>query len=209
MDFSSDGVRIPDLKLSLIGRHQVFNASLALAACLELAKKGWNIPESALREGLKDTQWEGRMEVAGRHPTVILDCAHNPDAAKKLTVGVRELFSYKRCLLILGIMKGKPIDEMLEIFSGLAHHLILVKPNQERSEDPKYLKSGLQKQPVTVDIIEPISAAVPAVRQMADADDLICITGSIFTVAEAKQSLIHEENIKNNSYLLGHSGPDQ
>ena len=106
-------------------------------------------------------------------------------------------------------MKGKPIDEMLEIFSGLAHHLVLVKPNQERSEDPKNLKSRLQKQPVTVDIIEQVSAAVPAVREMADADDLICITGSIFTVAEAKQSLIHEENIKNNSYLLGHSGPDR
>lgn len=195
-DFDWHPWHYADLQLGLIGRHQIGNASLAVAACVEMGKKGWDIPEKAVREGLKNARWEGRLEIIGEHPTIVVDCAHNPEGAKKLTQSLREFFSFKRCLLVVGIMKDKPIDEMLAELAGLADHIFLVRPDQERSEDPQELKRGLAPWPVAVDIVERIPDALNVVRAHAGPDDLICITGSIFTVAEAKQTFKNETSFK-------------
>lgn len=198
IDFSWREYRLEGLELPLIGRHQAANAALALVACLELGSKNPQISEQAVREGLKTTQIEGRLEVIGDRPTVILDCAHNPDGVRKLTLTIREYFTYTRCFLVLGVMKDKPLDEMLEIFSGFADHFILCRPQSKRSEDPKELQNRLQGLHKAVEIIEEIPYALEKSKHLAKSDDLICITGSIFTVAEAKQYLAHERVPKSN-----------
>ena len=195
-DFDWHPWHYEDLQLGLIGRHQTGNASLAVAACVEMGKKGWDIPEKAVREGLKNARWEGRLEIISERPTIVVDCAHNPEGAKKLTQSLREFFSFKRCLIVVGIMKDKPIDEMLAELAGLADHIFLVRPDQDRSEDPHELKRRLAPWPVAVDIVERIPDALNVVRANAGPDDLICITGSIFTVAEAKQTFKNETSFK-------------
>lgn len=189
IDFSLGDFHLEDVEVPLMGRHQVTNAGLALAACLELRSKGIPINAPTLRKGLESTRWEGRMEVISRHPTIVMDCAHNPDGVIKLTQTLREYFSYQRCFLILGMMEDKPIDEMLKIFSKIADRIILVKPNQKRAVDPKQLKIRLQGSQKQIDIIKSIPYALQTAKNSAKPDDLICITGSIFTVSEAKQFL--------------------
>lgn len=195
VDFSFKDHHLRNLVLPLIGRHQVTNASLALAACLEVNSRDPKFDETAIRRGLNATRWEGRLEVAATNPTVILDCAHNPDGVIKLTQTVREYFSYSRIFLVLGVMKDKPIDRMLEIFSEFADRFILVKPAQERSEDPRVLMDSLRNRLACqkpIDIVEQIPYALHKAKQAANSEDLICVTGSIFTVAETKRSLANE-----------------
>lgn len=195
MNFSRGQISLTGLTVPLIGDHQVNNAALAVAACLELGDRGFSISEATVGEGLSSTRWEGRLEVAGSNPLFILDCAHNPESVKCLTKAIRDRFAFERAILLAGIMQDKPIDEMLAEMGQFADEIILVKPRQERSEDPSLLKTRLQKfysKPITV--IESIPGAVREVKLKAGPDDLICVTGSIFTVAEAKEYLANEAN---------------
>ena len=192
IDFSSGDFQLQDVEIPLLGRHQVSNAGLALAACLELSSKAIPIDGPILRIGLESTQWEGRMQVVSRNPTVLLDCAHNPDGVRKLTQTLREYFSFERCILVLGIMENKPIEEMLQLFSQVADHFILVKPNQKRSMDPQRLENHLQKTQKPIDIIPNIKYALETAKKSAKPEDIVVITGSIFTVSEASQFLNNE-----------------
>ena len=189
IDFSFGDFHMKEVDVPLIGRHQVSNAGLALAACLELRSKGIRLNPSILQKGLESTQWEGRMEVISRKPTVVIDSAHNPDGVRSLTRTLREYFTFERCLLVIGLMEDKPIDEMLKIFSQTGDHFFLVKPNQPRALDPNILAKRLSDIQKPIDIIPDIPYALKSAKKSSNPNDLICITGSIYTVSEAKQFL--------------------
>ena len=208
--FTDDEYRFDELHLPLLGDHQADNAALAIAACLhQLRSNGRELSERSVRTGLGATRWDGRLEVISTHPTVILDCAHNTDAVKKLTASVRKLFSYARVILVLGMMKDKPTGEMLEILSGFGDLFFLVRPNQVRSEDPKQLRETLSRFGKPSKIVEPIPEALERVKQIAQPDDLVCITGSIFTVGETQQYLRDEPAFKISSPSPSYSHPDR
>ncbi len=208
--FIDEEHRFEELHLPLLGEHQADNAALAIAACLhQVRSNGRELSEQSIRTGLESTRWDGRLEVVSTHPTVILDCAHNTDAVKKLTASVRKLFSYARVILVLGMMKDKPIGEMLEVLSGFGDLFFLVRPNQVRSEDPKRLRETLSQFGKPSEIVEHIPEALERIRQIAQPDDLVCITGSIFTVGETQQYLRNEPAFKISSSSSNCSHPDR
>lgn len=197
--YSNKKIRFEDLELSLIGDFQADNAALAVSACLHHAgRTGKELSEQAIRTGLKTTRWDGRMEVVSYNPTIILDSAHNPAAVKKLTESIQKLFSYARAVIVVGLMKDKPGNEVLKILSDLGDHFILVRPDQERSENPERLKEILDRHKISCEVIEPVSKAIEKLKQIVRPDDIVCITGSIFTVGEARQYFEKEPDFKTN-----------
>ena len=197
--YQNRDVCLKDLELSLAGGFQASNAALALSACLHHARKtGKEISEQSIRTSLKNTSWAGRMEVISSHPTILLDIAHNPAAVKEMAESAQKMFSYTRVIVIYGAMKDKQSDEMLQKLTNFADHFILVRPNQKRSESPTRLKKILKKYNASCEVIENIPKAMRKVKQTALSDDMVCITGSIFTVGEAKQYLENESDFKTN-----------
>ncbi|MFQ5443951.1 MAG: bifunctional folylpolyglutamate synthase/dihydrofolate synthase [Nitrospinales bacterium] len=196
IDFFIESRKLEKLFLPLIGRHQVTNAALALATCLELDSQNSQISETAVRKGLQATFWPGRLEVISESPTILLDCAHNPDGVQCLTQALRENFNFDRCIFVIGMMKDKPIEVMLKIFSQIGDQFYLVKPNQPRSEDPKILRDLLAECQKPVEIVEEIPYALRLARKNSGPHDIICISGSIFTVAEARRYFADEGILK-------------
>lgn len=197
-NYNSKQLFLNHLELPLIGKHQTNNSSLSIR-CVEILKeKNKQITEQGIRDGLKSVSWPGRLEVVNTYPTILLDCAHNPDGVKRLTEALSEYFTYDRCHFILGIMKDKPYCEMIDIISHIADRIIFVKPRQDRSWDLRLLQEKLQKSHKVVEIIEEIHYAMDIAKKTSAPNDLICITGSVFTVAEAKQYIDNEGLIKNN-----------
>lgn len=192
INFRGRSCRLENLVLPLIGRRQVSNAALAIAACLELNSKNRRIPEAAVRRGLETTRWEGRLEVVAENPTIIVDGAHNRDSVNELTRNVQEYFDYNQCILVLGIMKDKRIEEMAELLSPFAHRAFLVKLKQERGWDPCSLLARLKINREFVKIIAEIPYALQTARKWVSPGDIICVTGSLFTVAETKKFLATE-----------------
>jgi dihydrofolate synthase / folylpolyglutamate synthase len=193
-DFESSHGSFKSLKTPLLGLHQVFNAGMAIESILSLKKKGHSIKKEAISEGILNCQWEGRLEVVEKDPFLVLDSAHNIDSVKFLTKAISDHFQYKKCIIILGVMKDKDIEKMGLILLEFADKLILTKPNIERSADPVELKKVLSKMQKPIEIIEEIPYSVKIAKKLANPEDLICVTGSLFTIAEAKLFLNNEEN---------------
>ena len=193
-DFDSPYGKLEGLKTNLIGTHQVFNASLAIESVMNLKERGFLVPKEAIREGVLNCQWEGRLEVTQENPFIVLDSAHNVDSVKFLTKAIREHFKYNKCIVVLGLMKDKDIEKMGLILLEIADQMILTKPNLERSFDPVVLKKVLSNIEKPIDIIEEIQYSIHTAKKLANPGDLICITGSLFTIAEAKHFLKNEEN---------------
>ncbi len=176
---------LTDLKLGLKGRFQNRNAVLALAMIEILEKKGIKISTRDITEGLTDIAWPGRMQIISKEPFIVLDGAHNPNAVRELAGSIDKDFSYKRLLLVIGVMEDKDIAGIIRSIIPKADHIICTSPGYYRSADPEELMrivSGLGRRG---DVIPVISDAIERARQVAGPRDMILITGSLFTVGEA------------------------
>lgn len=187
-DYSSEDSSYEGLKTSLLGSHQAENAALAVAACKAVAP-GPKITENIIRSGLENTRWPGRLEVVSRSPIVLLDCAHNPEGFRALAQALKSHFPKKRCILVLGVMKDKQVSEITGIIPFFADYIIVTRPHHERSIDPSIVHDQLTKFSKPVEIVDEVPQAYLAAQRVSRPEDLICITGSIFTIAEAKQSI--------------------
>ncbi len=184
-DFNSPEIWYKGLEITLTGRHQSVNAGLAVAACTTLADSF--VTEQTIRQGLRSASWSGRLEMCGTNPSLILDGAHNFDSFKKLTVSLSELFPHKRKIWVLGIMNDKPLLEITELISEYADYIVLTQPKSDRSTPPEKIRNAFTDFTKPIDLVDEIPLALERAYQVADPDDLIVVTGSLFTVAEAKQ----------------------
>ena len=173
-----------DLTLRLIGKHQIHNAALALLAVEELRKQGWNIPEQAIRNGLKKVQWRARLELLQENPKILLDSAHNPMSIQSLVKTLNSIFKYEKLILVFGVLKDKDYQKMFKEIGSLADSIVLTKPLNDRALDPEFLEHHPVTQGKPIDVIPDIQNAWTRALALANKDDLICAAGSIYLVGE-------------------------
>jgi dihydrofolate synthase/folylpolyglutamate synthase len=159
----------------LLGQHQITNCATAVVA-LKLI----GIPDDAICKGLPKTNWPGRFQIVGN---IVLDGAHNADAARRLAATLQEYFPGRRLKLILGVLRDKNYDEMCRILAPLAAEIVCVPVNSERTSDPNQL-AALCRQANPQAVVS-VSTGIPTGKS----DDLTVITGSLFLVGEAMQRL--------------------
>ncbi|NLZ39236.1 MAG: bifunctional folylpolyglutamate synthase/dihydrofolate synthase [Firmicutes bacterium] len=188
-DYSGLQHQLRDLQVKLLGRHQARNASLAIAA-RELLPMPFN--EQAVREGLAQTQWPGRLEVFSREPLVLVDGAHNPDGVLALRAALEELLQGRKLRLVLGILGDKAVDEIIGVIVPLATaEVIVTTPNNPRAADPHLLAEMVKRysRNVPVRVIEIIPDAVAEAVAATKAGEALCVSGSLYTISEAREIL--------------------
>ncbi len=178
-----------NLKIQLLGEHQLKNALIVVLTIETLKKKGINIPEDSVRKGLETTRWPGRLEIVQKNPTIILDCAHNPAGMNALRSSLAQLFKGKKMTLVIGIMRDKDIPNIVKEITGLADNVIITKPTFERASEPEVIEHEVKKYCNNVLIKSKVEDAVSYAIKKAAKNDVICITGSIFNVGEAITAL--------------------
>jgi dihydrofolate synthase / folylpolyglutamate synthase len=194
--FRYKGIRwdFSDLNCVLLGRHQLENACCALAA-LELVDAGQNrIGEASVRRGLSTVQWEGRLESMPRASSgaaVILDGAHNPGGARALRAYLDESVKPRkgRLILVIGILEDKDVGGILSELAPVADEVIVTRPRHERAATTESVKRHLENYPVRVTIRESVEEALRYAQSAAAAGDTICVTGSLFTIGEARSHI--------------------
>lgn len=175
------------LTLGLTGRHQYSNAALALAVVELLHRDQLPIPEEAVREGLKLTRWPGRLEEVPQDPRVLLDGAHNPAAALALAQTLRQAPLNGRLILVLGIMADKDLEALLARLLPLAQMVIFTQPRYFRAATPQDLAKRAKPYNLEVLLVPTVAAAVRQAQSLAGPQDRIVVTGSLYTVGEAKE----------------------
>ena len=190
-----------DLRIPLLGRHQLDNATTAVAILAELRGQWVEISERALRAGLANARWPGRFELLNRQPALVVDSAHNENSAHKLRAALAEWFPRpprRQLALVFGASSDKDIDGMLKAFLSAesatgfppADKVIVSKSGHPRSADPAQLADQVRQVNPTCPIsVQPnFDSALAEAMSWAGPDDLICITGSIFAVAQARRT---------------------
>lgn len=174
-----------NIKIKLLGKHQVTNSMTTMAAIEALRNYGIGIKRNQIINGLRKTIWFGRLEIMQKKPLTIIDCAHNPHGMKTLVDFIREL-KPKRLVLVLGIASDKNIKEMIRLIVPLVDKLIITKAKY-RGADTRILKKIAEKYVKNIVIIDDVVKAVKKALNTAKKDDMILITGSIYMVSEARK----------------------
>ncbi|MBF0477239.1 MAG: bifunctional folylpolyglutamate synthase/dihydrofolate synthase [Deltaproteobacteria bacterium] len=180
---------VPALK----GHHQFRNMAGALATAEVLRQQGWSLTQEHLVAGLTQVQWPGRLEKVLDHPPVYLDGAHNPAAAKVLAEELKDLAAGRKLTLVLGIMADKDKSGILRLLVPLADNLILTRTAYARAADPAELAGLLPAGHHNVTIEPSLPQAIELAIRTAGDNGLAVITGSLFTVGEAKAYFSHRQ----------------
>ncbi len=186
--FTYEGIhrKLWGLHLNLRGLHQIINATTALGALEVLEDLGYPVSIEAMVEGLREVEWPGRLEVVCQSPKVILDGAHNPAGALVLKETLKEEFQYQHLILLIGMMKDKDVNSFLHHLVPIADYIILSRPHMERAAPPQLLKQILGENGKKAEVIEDLNEAIEKGLSMVSGKDLFCITGSLYTVGEAR-----------------------
>ncbi len=182
------GTRYDNLVCPLRGRHQKVNAAAALGVIECLAMKGFGVDHDAVTKGIRDVKWEGRLEVIRYSPMVLLDGAHNAGGAAALSRALKEEFSFKKLIFIFGVLKDKDYETMLKKLLPLGDRLILTSPDVERAMPPEALLPVACKYLRRAEIADNSHDALKRALSIADQNDLICVTGSLYLVGEIKRA---------------------
>jgi dihydrofolate synthase/folylpolyglutamate synthase len=184
-DYEGLNRKLWGIHLNLKGFHQIINATTALGAMEVLEESGYRVSTEAMIDGLREVDWPGRLEMVSSSPKVILDGAHNPAGAFVLKEFLEKEFQYGRLILLIGIMKDKDIRSMLHLLAPLADHIILTRPHTDRATPPSLLKRALGQNGKKAEIAEDLKEAIERGLSLTRKEDLLCITGSLYTVGEA------------------------
>lgn len=182
----------PDLKINLLGEHQLVNSAVAIGAVEALSLQAPVEAASCIKPGLFNACWPGRCEVVAKNPLVVLDGAQNAASCYALKTTVKNNFKYKKLILILGACKDKDIKGICRCFEDFADTVILSKADNPRASDTDqlavYFKRGNRIETASV------KEALDKARAMAKKDDLILVCGSLFVVAEAREQELKKTN---------------
>jgi len=131
-------------------------------------------------------------------PLVILDGAHNPHGAMALAQFLQSGLQYERLILVLAILNDKDVEGILRILVPLASFTILTQNQNPRCASPGSLGAHLKLLDADFVVEEDLVSAIKLALDCARSRDLVCITGSLYTVGEAREYLINQKsNIKN------------
>lgn len=177
-----------DIICPLLGRHQIDNASLAIAAIESMREKGLEIDDNAIFRGIRNARWEGRLEILQYEPVVLVDGAHNPAGISSLCRALKQELVYKRLILIFGVLNDKDHVAMLKKIVPLTDYLIVTRPQTDRATPPDKIEIVASRyMRHNVEVIEYSPDGLKRAISLANVDDLICVTGSLYLVGEIKQ----------------------
>ncbi|KJU85615.1 bifunctional folylpolyglutamate synthase/ dihydrofolate synthase [Candidatus Magnetobacterium bavaricum] len=200
IDYQGHGT-YKDLTIPLVGAHQAENAACAIRAWEVLSRKGHLAgDEGTLRRALKGVAWPGRCEMTSFNGMpVLLDGAHNPDAMRHLAVTLRDVFlnpkdqkpPFLRVILIIGTMSDKDKDNIIAPILPVAHTVIFTSANYPRAERAECLlaiaKAMLPEMKVVFHTTDSLRDALALARTLHQAGDLVVVTGSFYTVGDARE----------------------
>ena len=180
--------------LGLPGAHQVSNARTALAAVAELTRQGWHIPAEAVQCGLERTVWPGRLQWirsidSGGGPDILLDGAHNPAAARRLTEFWDTHLGDRTVHLIYGTLREKAVEEIAALLFPRAASVVLTQPVSPRAAGVKTIAIFTEDLNSNVELIPDPAQALRRVQARARAGDVILVAGSLYLMGDMLRAL--------------------
>lgn len=188
---------IPNLKM--IGDYQYNYAAASLIALNEILPDCLN-DHNNVKSALSETEIYGRFQYLSKSPDIILDVAHNEDAARSLSENIKRL-RYNNIQVVLGILADKDVYSIVEPFSNLVDRWHIGTINSERgmnADEIKYRVNSIYKNKLSIETYASVTSAFNQAKLNQKRDSLLLVYGSFYTVSEVLRSHISQRN-KNNA----------
>jgi len=175
-----------DLRIHLLGPHQIDNAAVAYAALTIVRQQGLAVTDAAIKDGFMNVVWPGRFEVLRRDPPLIADAAHTPGAVIKLVETLDQFFPGRPIALIFGASEDKDIPGMLSALQPRVTKIYCAQAPHPRALDPFILAEKTAVLGIPTEVVPNAGDAIKAALQQTGPDDVVLVTGSIFIAASAR-----------------------
>jgi len=178
----------------LVGRHQLRNVALAIAAADELNRQGFSaITAESIERGIRETRWQGRFQVltaSSEWPEIVLDVAHNPAGVWALRSALSEGYGDRPLIFVFAALADKAISEMTEILFPMAERVIATRVENPRSASPEQVREAGSRTGTEIELAPDVATALQRARAAAAGpESVIAVTGSIYLVGEAMRLL--------------------
>lgn len=192
--FMIDGHEIPDVRIGLVGRHQIENARVALGV-IDALRRHYTISDDDIRNGFGNVQpntgIRGRFESVGISPPMILDVAHNPDGVRTLvsTLASLRAGTDKGITAVYGAVQDKDVTDIMRVLAPSTEHLFAVSTDSPRSLSAEEIARRSTDAGISTTIAGSVENGIRMALKHVDNDDVIVICGSFLIVADALAAL--------------------
>lgn len=181
---------VPPIPSRLCGGFQRENGRLAVGAAILLGRQGLPLNARAIAAGLATAEWPGRFDLVPGSPPILIDGAHNGDSAHKLAAAIRTELSFSRLILVLGTSRDKDIEAIVAEIVPMADAVVITRSTHPRAMDLDRVAAIARPHLRGLLTLAPeIDDALARARALSGPGDLICVTGSLFVVAAAREAL--------------------
>lgn len=179
-----------NLKINLLGSHQINNATISLELLEQLRKMGFEISNESIYNGFSSVTWPCRFELVSKNPDFILDGAHNIDGIEKFISSMNFYYKDNKKIGIFGVLADKDYNEMLAKIVPCFDVFLTVRPDSERAMESKELKERIEKlTEKKVYSFENYQDAINKAIEISKEDDVISAFGSLYFVGEVRNLL--------------------
>jgi len=193
--FPKFDIKLQQLKVNLLGEHQVNNAAIALTAFIlylrSLSKNEWSVGKglapsvSIPHQALQNANWIGRMQVFSQSPLVIVDGAHNEEGVEALVHNIKTLYPNHKYHFLVSILRDKKLDKMIEKICTIAHWVYICQNPSERAADVQEQVEVVARCGVPYFTEGNITTSFHTIlSRMHPTQDMIIVTGSLYTISE-------------------------
>ena len=175
-----------DVKLPLLGEHQILNLAVALKALEVIKDKAPKLNMESIVKSIATVRWNGRLEIMSNSPYVVIDGAHNIQGITQLDKNIKKYFEYKDMYLILGILADKDVEDMVKVITPKAKKVFTVTPNSMRAETAEELMNEVKKYNESCEAYNDYKNAFEDALKLCKKDDLLLISGSLYMIGEMR-----------------------
>ncbi|AXN37738.1 hypothetical protein CN689_03855 [Peribacillus butanolivorans] len=179
---SLDNRSIRNIDLQMLGRHQIDNAALAVAAVMLVIE---GIDEKSIRKGIGEAKWNGRFEKISDEPLVIIDGAHNPAGIEVLIETLKTHYPDYTYRFIFSSFRDKDYSKMLHMLEKEAIEIIITEFNHERAADAEKLYQQSSHENKSID--KDWQSAIWKGRQKTGEKEILVITGSLYFLSLVRE----------------------
>lgn len=184
-----DGKEYKDLKLPLLGDHQLINAAVAITSVVILKDFAFNISDKHIKEGLEKVLWSGRLSIISKNPLIVLDGAHNESGVQVLALALKKYFKNKDLILIMAMLKDKDHKKSLQIIAPMAKLFIATEVESERALKAEDLYLEAKNYSSNATFTSSLENALKIATSKYTEESVICIAGSLYLIGQAYKLL--------------------
>ena len=183
----SNGIKEFSYNLNLLGKHQIKNSALACQVALLLSETNPAINIDKISSGLSKAVWPGRFEIISNNPLVVIDGAHNLAGAKALAENLKQYFPNKQRVLLLGILKDKDVEGIIQTLVLPDDLVVVTEPDSERAASAEIVAEKVSAKFVTA--ISDSQLALKTALALKQENSILCVAGSLYLIGKIRSLL--------------------